>query len=250
MTVATPETRLRPVTAALGVLREYGGTPPEALRDAHAVIREARQIAAEALPAPALVYAREVIAAEDRPKALTAAAKRRAADRDRAEIASALFEAAVERAVSAFAEHADEIADAILASDVLARAFADVERAVADVPASALAEPRSDDLDLLASVAVLRRAVVPFERVLVSLTASGLVAEHDLPGASGLLFADPAEADPEAVRRALKGLRPGVPDVSVTRSRRPWHRTPRRSRRPACPPRSSPGRPASCSGRP
>lgn len=207
--------RLRPVTAALGVLREYGGTPPEALREAHALIREARHLASEAAVAPAVTYAHEVLAAEDKSKALNAAAKKRAADRDRAEIAAALSEAAVDRAVRVFAEHADEIADAILSSAALTRAFEDVEHAASEVPGSALAEPRADDLDLVARTAVLRRAVLPFERALVSLVASGLVSEFPLQGASALLFADPAEADPDDVRRACKGLRPGVPDVNV-----------------------------------
>lgn len=210
-----PESRLRPVTAALGVLRAYGGTPPEPLRQAHETIREARLLATEFRVWDPIAYARDVVAADDRPKALAAAAKRRAADRDRAEIAAALAEAAVENAVSTFHKHADEIADAILASERLAGAFADVERAVAGVPVSALAHPNPDDLDTLAAVAVLRRAVVPFERVLVSLTATGLVSEHALPGAAHLLYVDPTEADREAVRRALKGVRPGVPDVAV-----------------------------------
>lgn len=215
MTSIRPEQNLRPVTAALGVLKTYGGTPPGALTEAREAIRAASHLAAENRVADPMALAREVVSSGDMAATLARVSKTRATEQARAEVASALYAAAVERAVSVFAEHADEIADAVLSSEVLTSAFEEVERTAADVPASALAEPRADDVDLVARVALARRAVLPFERVLVSLVASGLVSEYDLPGAAHLLYADPTEADPEAARRALKGLRKGVPDVNV-----------------------------------
>jgi hypothetical protein len=220
MTTPTPsaEAMLRDVTAALRVLKEYGGETPEPLREAQALIREARVIAAEnGVPDP-LTLAREVIASDDPRKALTTAAKRRAAATDAAEISSRLYLAATEHAVRVFAQEADAIASAILSSPALADAFGDVERLAERVPADTPAHPRDEDgadLALVANVAALRHAAATFERVLVSLVASGLTSDYGLAGVSALLYADPTEADPDAVRRACKGLRPGTPDVAV-----------------------------------
>ncbi|GAA3651384.1 hypothetical protein GCM10022237_09000 [Nocardioides ginsengisoli] len=214
-TLASATTRLRPVTGALRVLQQYGGTVPEPLAAARDRVRDARLLAVETRVAPASALARTVIESEDMSAALKTVAKTRAADVARAEITADLHAAAVERALATFYKHSDEIADAILASPVLASAYADVVRLVGDVPASALAEPRADDLDLVARVFLLRRAATPFQTLRVALTTSALLPETDLPGAEHLLYADPADADPEAVRRALKGVRPGVPDVNV-----------------------------------
>ncbi|GAB4006686.1 hypothetical protein [Nocardioides ultimimeridianus] len=216
MTATDTTLRLRQVTSALHLLRDYGGTVPPALDEARDLIRAARILTAETRMSPTAVAARSVLLAPDRAKALETAAKARAVEAARMEIASGLSEAAADNAVRVFVENADEIADAILASPRLAEAFERVSVAVERVPASAAASPRPDDLDALADVAILRRASAPFDRLLVSLVAVGLFAEdYGVEGAAGLLYADPTEADPLAVRRALRGVRPGVPDLSV-----------------------------------
>lgn len=207
--------RMRPMTASLNTLAAYGGTTPEPLRVAREQIRAAHLVSVGARVADPLSLAREVIASSDMETTLKAVAKRRAAARDAAEVAASLVEAASENALRVFHDHADEIADEILASPLLASAFAEVERLAFTVPPSALARPNVDDLDTVAAVATLLRAVRPFESVFVSLVSSSLVSAYELPGVAGLLYADPRGADPEAVRRGLKGLRPGVPDLSV-----------------------------------
>ncbi|MFL6061480.1 MAG: hypothetical protein ACJ72E_09630 [Marmoricola sp.] len=214
-TLANAQTLLRPVEAALGVLRNYGGRVPEPLREARERLRDARIIATGSRLPDSLALAREVISSSDPRKALSAAGKKRAAAIDEAEIARFLYAAAAENAARVFYETASEIADAILASENLAASFEEVRRMAPTVRPADPAEPNRDDLDLVARVAVLRRAVVPFDRVLVSLTSSSLIGNPMLPGAGALIYADPSGADPEAVRRAIKGVRPGVPDVGV-----------------------------------
>jgi hypothetical protein len=216
-TATDVEISLRAFTTALGVLRAYGADVPERMAEARARLREARLVAREHAIPHALTHADAALDAADLRRGVTAAAKERAASKERAEIASALPAAAARRAVRSLNESRDEIADAVLGSPALAQAFEDVERLAPLVPASAVADPDAGrhGLDLVANVAMLRRASGVFVEAVGRLTAVGVLSDYG-PTVAHLAYARPSgEADPNAVDRALRGVRPGALDVPV-----------------------------------
>lgn len=205
---------LRPWQSAVAVLRDYGVDLPPALVEARDLMREARLAARATTATPVATLAEKALDADDVARAITAAAKTLAADAARLAIATEVEHAAERRAVLAVRSNLGEIGDAVLGSARVAAYFAEIEARVATVPASALVRPRHDDLAALANVAALRHAASAFEPILVRLRSLGIVSTSEAHFA-GLLFADPGEATPSAVAAALRGVRPGTPDIAV-----------------------------------
>lgn len=212
----TPAVRLRQITPGMTLARSYGVPMPEAVEEARVRHREIRMMVGRERPADPIEYARRVVREEDLDKALGREAKARAAQRDRWEIASALEDAAVDEVIVAYHAHLDEIGDGILASEPVARAYAEAAEVAPLIPAMTIPENPGPDPDLRINLARFERARSAFESVLVGLVRADLVALGLDPEGSStrgyecLLFADPSGADRAAVRRALAGHRPGT----------------------------------------